>query len=43
MPLSKLQFRPGINKEVTNYTGEGGYFECDKIRFRAGMPQKIGG
>ena len=43
MPLSKLQFRPGINKEVTNYTGEGGYFECDKIRFRSGMPQKIGG
>jgi len=43
MPLSKLQFRPGINKEVTNYTGEGGYFECDKIRFRANMPQKIGG
>lgn len=43
MPLAKLSFRPGINKEVTNYTGEGGYFECDKIRFRAGMPQKIGG
>lgn len=43
MPLSKLQFRPGINKEVTSYTGEGGYFECDKIRFRSGMPQKIGG
>lgn len=43
MPLQKLQFRPGINKEVTNYTGEGGYFECDKVRFRAGMPQKIGG
>lgn len=43
MPLQKLQFRPGINKEVTNYTGEGGYFECDKIRFRSGMPQKIGG
>lgn len=43
MPLQKIQFRPGINKEVTNYTGEGGYFECDKIRFRAGFPQKIGG
>lgn len=43
MPLQKLQFRPGVNKEVTSYTGEGGYFECDKIRFRAGMPQKIGG
>ena len=43
MPLQKIQFRPGINKEVTNYTGEGGYFECDKIRFRAGMPQKLGG
>lgn len=43
MPLQKLQFRPGINKEVTNYTNEGGFFECDKIRFRSGFPQKIGG
>ena len=43
MPLTKLQFKPGINKEVTTYTGEGGYFDCDKIRFRSGLPQKIGG
>ena len=41
--LQKLQFKPGINKEVTNYTNEGGFFECDKVRFRAGFPQKIGG
>lgn len=43
MPLLKLQFRPGINRENTNYTGEGGWFDCDKIRFRSGSPQKIGG
>jgi hypothetical protein len=43
MPLQKLQFKPGINKEVTNYTNEGGWYDCDKIRFRAGMPEKIGG
>lgn len=43
MPLQKLQFRPGVNRENTNYTGEGGWFDCDKIRFRSGSPQKIGG
>ena len=43
MPLSKLQFRPGINKETTSYSNEGGWFDCDKIRFRAGFPEKIGG
>lgn len=43
MPLSKLQFKPGINRENTNYAGEGGWFDCDKIRFRAGFPEKIGG
>ena len=43
MPLQKLVFRPGINKENTNYSGEGGWFECDKIRFRSGFPEKIGG
>jgi hypothetical protein len=43
MPLQKLQFKPGINKEVTNYTNEGGWYDCDKIRFRSGMPEKIGG
>tara|TARA_R100001129_G_scaffold122804_1_gene85576 strand:+ start:776 stop:2686 length:1911 start_codon:yes stop_codon:yes gene_type:complete len=43
MPLSKLQFRPGINKENTSYSNEGGWFDCDKVRFRAGFPEKIGG
>jgi hypothetical protein len=43
MPLTKLQFRPGINKETTSYANEGGYFECDKVRFRSGSPEKIGG
>jgi len=43
MPLQKLQFRPGLNRDQTNYSNEGGWFECDKIRFRSGYPQKIGG
>lgn len=43
MPLSKLQFKPGINRENTNYAGEGGWFDCDKVRFRSGYPEKIGG
>jgi hypothetical protein len=43
MPLQKLQFKPGVNKDQTNYTNEGGWFECDKIRFRSGYPQKMGG
>lgn len=43
MPLQKLQFRPGVNRENTTLAGEGGWFACDKIRFRSGYPQKIGG
>ncbi len=43
MPLSKLEFKPGINREITTYSNEGGYYAGDKIRFRWGMPQKIGG
>jgi hypothetical protein len=43
VPLQKLQFRPGLNKDQTNYSNEGGWFECDKVRFRSGYPQKIGG
>jgi hypothetical protein len=43
MPLQKLQFKPGLNRDQTNYTNEGGWYECDKIRFRSGYPQKIGG
>jgi hypothetical protein len=43
MPLTKLQFKPGIDKEGTNYSNEGGWFDCDKVRFRQGLPEKIGG
>ena len=43
MALSRLQFKPGLNRDQTNYAGEGGYYECDKVRFRSGFPQKIGG
>lgn len=41
--LQKLTFKPGVNRDQTNYTNEGGWYECDKIRFRSGQPQKIGG
>jgi hypothetical protein len=43
MPLKKLIFKPGVNRENTRYTTEGGFYECDKIRFRQGTPEKIGG
>ena len=43
MPLQKLVFRPGVNRENTNYSGEGGWWDCDKVRFRSGFPEKIGG
>lgn len=43
MALQKLQFRPGINRETTSYANEGGWFMCDKVRFRFGVPEKIGG
>ena len=43
MPLTKLQFRPGINRETTSYSNEGGWFDMDKVRFRFGYPEKIGG
>jgi hypothetical protein len=43
MPLQKLQFKPGLNRDQTNYTNEGGFFECNKVRFRSGYPQKLGG
>ena len=43
MPLNKLKFQPGINKEITSLSGEGGWFDCDKVRFRGGFPEKIGG
>ena len=43
MPLTKLQFRPGINRDSTSYTNEGGWVDCDKVRFRNGFPETIGG
>ena len=43
MPLQKLQFRPGVNREGTDYSNEGGWFDCEKVRFRSGFPEKIGG
>lgn len=43
MPLQKLQFRPGVNREGTDYANEGGWYDCDNIRFRSGFPEKIGG
>ena len=43
MPLKKLTLRPGVNQENTRYTNENGWYDCDKIRFRQGTPEKIGG
>ena len=43
MPLSKLQFKPGVNREITAYTNEGGWFDSDQVRFSKGFPEKIGG
>jgi hypothetical protein len=43
MPLQKLQFRPGLNREGTDYANEGGWYDADKVRFRSGFPEKIGG
>jgi hypothetical protein len=43
MPLQKLAFRPGTNRESTNYGNEGGWYQTNKVRFRSGLPEKIGG
>jgi hypothetical protein len=43
MPLQKIQFRPGLNREGTDYSNEGGWYDGDKVRFRSGFPEKIGG
>jgi hypothetical protein len=43
MPLQKVVLKPGVNRENTRYTNEGGYYESDKVRFRQGTPEKIGG
>ena len=43
MPLQKLQFKPGVNTDVASYSAEGGWVDGDKVRFRLGYPEKIGG
>lgn len=43
MPFIKLQFKPGVNRDQTDYSNEGGWYACDKIRFRSGYPEKLGG
>ena len=43
MPLKKIVFKPGVNRENTRYTTEGGWYESEKVRFRQGTPEKIGG
>ena len=43
MPLQKILFKPGVNRENTRYTTEGGWYECDKMRFRQGNPEVVGG
>ena len=43
MTMQKLQFKPGLNRDQSNYTNEGGWYAGDKVRFRSGQPQKIGG
>jgi hypothetical protein len=43
MPLKKIIFKSGVNRENTRYTTEGGWYECDKVRFRQGTPEKVGG
>lgn len=43
MPLSKLVFKPGVNRDQTDYASEGGWYDMDKVRFRSGFPEKLGG
>jgi hypothetical protein len=43
MPLTKLQFEPGLNRETTGYANQGGWWDSDKVRFRSGYAEKIGG
>ena len=43
MPLQKLQFRPGVSRESTSLANEGSFYACDKVRFRSGQPEKLGG
>ena len=43
MPLTTLRYKPGVNRDVTSFTNEGGWVDSDKVRFRLGFPEKIGG
>lgn len=43
MPLQKISLRPGVNREGTTLANKGGYYACDKVRFRSGQAEKIGG
>jgi hypothetical protein len=43
MALQKLELRPGVNRESTSYANEGGFFASDKVRFRSGYAEKLGG
>lgn len=43
MPIKALKFKPGIMSDITSYSNEGGYVDGDKVRFRFGFPEKIGG
>ena len=43
MALRKLTFKPGINRDITDYAQEGGWYACNKVRFFKGFPKKIGG
>jgi hypothetical protein len=43
MALEKFIFRPGINREGTDYSNDGGWFDANLVRFRKGLPEKIGG
>ena len=43
MTFIKLQFKPGVNRDQTSYSSEGGWYQCNLVRFRSGFPEKIGG
>ena len=43
MPFANLQFKPGVVRDTTSYTNEGGWFDANKVRFRSNLPEKIGG
>tara|TARA_R110002051_G_scaffold80388_1_gene144313 strand:- start:2560 stop:4431 length:1872 start_codon:yes stop_codon:yes gene_type:complete len=43
MPIQKLRYKPGVNRDVTSFTNEGGWIDSEKVRFRLGFPEKIGG